>query len=739
MDKTKKLSTEFYNLDPTDRVNIEFKSDDSASTRVKKIEKSITNDIYFTHFRSLVMEEYYNYIGSEKMIKKPLVPEDVKNDVNRILEDNGLKQSLSNIALRLHDKGIRSLNNDNTYTCHDPSKQLRYAYDPEAEPLESIRSARLAWTQGIEEEVRAMTEESNRDFATVRPLGKINPYLLDKEDLIIAKEEDRIYRGDDVNSYNDGTSGTSAGNNINLDDNGLHIKANDEDGPRFLFDSEDLLETAASIVSPNRSLSSTDRYIGMLKVVITVATLDSLSSQYADLSPKMTQLGLDDHFSNWGDRLNVSRQDDGELIISNGTCMDARRFLRRGVTNSLRPGLWRLAFGLPPSSVPVEDKAFYRLRQACNQLDLLTDELYILDVKSTLDDYRYFVFEEELKEIMLCFSRDETIRHKSLYCVHTPLLNMGMGDVAKRAQIEAKKAYDLKYKTNSLLPMNTNPNINNHKRSPSPTTSTVVAASVPPDGPDENVLQSVLPISKEELPPGPPEPNSSDSNDANDDVDSLIDAEGTMLDSGMEGRGDAGENSGAGYLRNVDYSDVAGPPSAVQPFLGLCSYFAPLCFILRSSRPLQAGRAKEGGQGALYTMTRVTYQRIWCRMNVLSSDPGTLLYVCKLFEELLLSQHPRLFLHLVNMGVQPLYVAFPWMQLGFTTLLDIDELLLLWDRVFGYQDTSLLAVLAAGIFIFKADALFLCGSAAEIQQHLNDSNCIKVLPILQMMLFRERL
>ena len=729
MEKSKKFNSVCYNLDPSDRADIEFKYNDSASVRSKKIEKSITNDIYFTHYRSLVMEEYFNYIGSEKMIKKPLVPEDVSNSVNRILEEHGLKQSLSNIALRLHDQGIRSLSNNSTYTCIDPSKQscIRYAYNAEAEPLESIRSARLAWAQGIEEEVRAMTDESNRDFATVRPLGKINPYLLDKEDLILAKEEDRIYRGDDVNGINDGSSATS-GNNINLDDNGLHIKANDEDGPRFLFDSEDLLETAASIVSPNRSSLSTDRYIGMLKVVITVPSLESLASRYSDLNPKMTHLGLDDHFSNWGDRLNVSRQDDGELIVSNGTCIDARQFLKRGVTNSLRPALWRLAFGLPPSSVPVEDRAFYRLRQACNQLDLLTDELYILDVKSTLDDYRYFVFEEELKEIMLCFSRDETIRHKSLYCIHTPLLHMGMGDVAKRAQIEAKKAYDLKYTTNSLLPMNTNPKLNNHTRSASPTASAVVAASVPPDGPDDNDIQSSSPISKEEFPPGPPELHGSDSNDALDDVNSLADGGGNNLNS---------NNTGTGYLRNVDYSDVAGPPSAVQPFLGLCSYFAPLCFIFRSSRPLQAGRSKEDGHGALYSMTRVTYQRIWCRMNVLSSDPGTLIYVCKLFEDILMSQHPRLFLHLVNIGVQPLYVAFPWMQLGFTTLLDIDELLLLWDRVFGYQDTLLLAVLAAGIFIFKAEALFLCETSTEAQQHLNDSNCLKVLPILQMMLFRE--
>ena len=162
-----------------------------------------------------------------------------------------------------------------------------------------------------------------------------------------------------------------------------------------------------------------------------------------------------------------------------------------------------------------------------------------------------------------------------------------------------------------------------------------------------------------------------------------------------------------------------------------------MCYVFRAGRPLQGGRSKEGGSGSLYTVSKLSYCQIWCRMNVLSSDAGTLLHVCKTFEELLITTSPKLFLHLANLGLPPLKVALPWMQLGFTTALDPEEVLLLWDRVFGYMDTVLLAVAAASIFIFKSTALFLCQTEQEAFQQLNDTEALKIIPLLQMFLFRD--
>lgn len=521
-------------------------------------------------------------------------------------------------------------------------------------------------------------------------------FLLDKEDMDSAgsKEKAKLIGSD--------PSGELAKAAATADEGASRPALNKEEAPRFLFDSEDLLETAAGIVSENFTAHATDRHIGMLKVAIVTPSISVLQQRYAELSPRYSQLGIDNWFDIIGNRLQVSRQDDGELVGSNGTIVDARRFLRRGITNSLRPQLWRLAFGLPPQSVPIEDRAFYRLRQACNQLDLLTDELYILDVRSTLDDHRYFVFEEELKEIMLCFSRDEIIRHKAMYCIHSPLLDLDMGAVAKEAQMEARLAFKAK--------------LAEQKKGPAGGSG----APLPLPSGRKDMLRSEL--DEDEPPAIPDTPNF---------------MEQGPLEPSDEAEAALGLSAMSGTLENSDYTDVAAPPASVQPFLGLCSYFAPLCFVFRSSRPLQCGRAKEGGSGALYSMAKAAYCNIWCRLNVLSSDPGTLLYVCKTFEDLLISSHPTLFLHLVNIGVQPLQVALPWIQLGFTTVLDIDEVLLLWDRLFGYMDTTLLAVLAAGIFTFKSEALLGCDNEADAVSYLMECSSVKVVPLLQLMLFKE--
>lgn len=110
-----------------------------------------------------------------------------------------------------------------------------------------------------------------------------------------------------------------------------------------------------------------------------------------------------------------------------------------------------------------------------------------------------------------------------------------------------------------------------------------------------------------------------------------------------------------GKLQPVFAESCAMPPCAVQPFLGFATYFAPLCYVLKS-RP------------SLYTVARSLYCQLWCRLNVLSSDANTLLPVCKLFEMLLLQTQPALFMHLVNIGLQPLKVITHCVCCGYCTV-----------------------------------------------------------------------
>lgn len=133
-------------------------------------------------------------------------------------------------------------------------------------------------------------------------------------------------------------------------------------------------------------------------------------------------------------------------------------------------------------------------------------------------------------------------------------------------------------------------------------------------------------------------------------------------------------------------------PSGVHPFNGLALYNAPMCYLYRN-------------KAVLYSICKHAYAKLWCRLNVISLDKETILPLCQTFENLLFETSPKLFLHLLRIGLQPLEVAFPWMHSAFINILETDQLVLFWDRLFGFMDINLLAVLATAIFVSRAEPL----------------------------------
>jgi hypothetical protein len=155
------------------------------------------------------------------------------------------------------------------------------------------------------------------------------------------------------------------------------------------------------------------------------------------------------------------------------------------------------------------------------------------------------------------------------------------------------------------------------------------------------------------------------------------------------------------------------------------------------------------------------YASLWSKLNTISSKEGEvrdeitarayrlgppnhppppqLLHVVKTFEELLFALHPGLFLHLLSIGVDPLQVAFPWIHLAFSNVLDAEQLLLLWDRLVGYDDLTILSLFAASIFLFRAEILLCCGSKEEVGNVFkgNWGRRLKVVPLLQAVLWPD--
>lgn len=138
----------------------------------------------------------------------------------------------------------------------------------------------------------------------------------------------------------------------------------------------------------------------------------SFSHSFPDLSPSIMHIGLDDDSPTpHATKFYHSRHAEGLDIIASGNVIDARRFLCRGCPPSLRAVIWsantlllsshpsyrRLALCLPPTLSRKEKLTFLRLHRLTQEVDLLTDELYVMDVSTFCDDTRYFVFEVNLQ------------------------------------------------------------------------------------------------------------------------------------------------------------------------------------------------------------------------------------------------------------------------------------------------------------------------------------------------------
>uniref|UniRef100_A0A3Q3GUQ1 TBC1 domain family, member 19 n=1 Tax=Labrus bergylta TaxID=56723 RepID=A0A3Q3GUQ1_9LABR len=150
---------------------------------------------------------------------------------------------------------------------------------------------------------------------------------------------------------------------------------------------------------------------------------------------------------------------------------------------------------------------------------------------------------------------------------------------------------------------------------------------------------------------------------------------------------------------------VVYPPNGVIPFHGFSMYVAPLCFLYNEP-------------SKLYSVFREMYTRYFFRLHSISSSPSVIVHIV-----------------LPQIGAQPLRIAFKWMVRGFSGYLSTDQLLLLWDRILGYDSLEVVAVLAAAVFAFRAENLMEVTSLASAEAVLADLSTLKVMPLIQVFLF----
>ena len=96
---------------------------------------------------------------------------------------------------------------------------------------------------------------------------------------------------------------------------------------------------------------------------------------------------------------------------------------------------------------------------------------------------------------------------------------------------------------------------------------------------------------------------------------------------------------------------------------------------------------------------------------------------------------PEVCFHMNAHGIIPLKIAFPWIFYAFVGILEVDQIYLLWDRIIGFETLEILPILAAGIFVFRANLILNCTNQEEFDELFLDLSQLKVMPIIQHFLF----
>lgn len=183
-----------------------------------------------------------------------------------------------------------------------------------------------------------------------------------------------------------------------------------------------------------------------------------------------------------------------------------------------------------------------------------------------------------------------------------------------------------------------------------------------------------------------------------------------------------------GAVGKLQRAKLHVPPSGIVPFRGYSWYACPFACL--------ADRLETG-----YPLFRAFYCRYLCRLHTISCQPATLIPLCALFESLIFTSVPHVVYHLVQLGpdTAPLRFAFPWIVYSFIGCLRAEQVLILWDRIVGFNSTELIAVLAAAIFVFRSRLLLNAHTAQDVETVFSDISHLQTIPLLQGFLFASDL
>ncbi|KAL1509057.1 hypothetical protein ABEB36_003858 [Hypothenemus hampei] len=292
------------------------------------------------------------YEDIQKLVSTPNVRlDDFRNSLLKAMQDNGLEADLRN----------------NVYRWMKTRKKEQGPYDS------FFRKAQIHWDKRIHKSLNSMSSELGISLAKLRANSE-------KEELLSKWNELSNFETD-IHKY------------------------------RPVYAPKDFLEVLLTLKGPCKEKPKSDNHKWeFAQLPLQVKNLGELRHLYAEFSRGESILNSNSFITTnvYFSCFEAERIALGEKILAKNYAPLAQEYLKKGCPKSLRARIWTLLLGAEVKQLQINH--FDTLKKNILQYDLMIDKLIIKDINLTAsNDDQYFVFEDVLYQVMLCFSRDAEI------------------------------------------------------------------------------------------------------------------------------------------------------------------------------------------------------------------------------------------------------------------------------------------------------------------------------------------
>ncbi|CAH2092388.1 unnamed protein product [Euphydryas editha] len=290
------------------------------------------------------------YSDVQKLVSSPNVKkDDFKQTLQQAMKEKGLDTKLRNTVFHW----IRT-----------QSKQIKL------DPLTSLSKASAQWEKRIHKSLNSMCSDLETSLAKIRPQ---------------SEQEELAEKWNELSTY-----------------------SLDLSKYRPVYAPKDFLDVLLTLSGYVPFTREDEPKWEFAHLPLQVKTLDQLRKVYQEWTNGEPLLGVNPNMPSTVPgfaTLEAERIGLGERVAGLGYAPVIQEYLKKGSPQCLRARLWSQVLGAEVKQQQII--YFNQLKKNVLEVDLMIDKLIFKDVQLTAsNDDQYFVFEDLLYQVMLCFSRD---------------------------------------------------------------------------------------------------------------------------------------------------------------------------------------------------------------------------------------------------------------------------------------------------------------------------------------------